>query len=147
MADPIQILRYVAYFKGWCQAFGEHESIQHDAPGVTFLSADEQLGIILPSDIFKTLAREVLGKMRTPPELVLREDAVRIGNLDYRAESTVLLDNFATLNRFIRASTSLHLFLTYHFMYPAGTRIITLSRQKPQLLIYKEITPVLLSLE
>ncbi len=42
----------------------------------------------------------------------------------------------------MQAESDLHLYLTYHFMYPSGTRIVTLSQRKPLPIIYKEIRPM-----
>jgi len=40
------------------------------------------------------------------------------------------------------SAKDLHLYLTYHFMYQRGTRIITFSNEQPWPLIYKEIEPM-----
>ena len=40
----------------------------------------------------------------------------------------------------------LHLLQTYHLVYPSGTRILTLSRQSPLTLVYREIEPLTLRL-
>ena len=34
------------------------------------------------------------------------------------------------------------MFLTYHLIYPPGTRIITVSRKPPLPLLYKEMAPL-----
>jgi hypothetical protein len=34
------------------------------------------------------------------------------------------------------------MYLTYHLIYPPGTRIITLSRKAPLPLLYKEMAPL-----
>ena len=52
--------RYAAYFRGWCQAFGEHESIYRDDTGISWLTASTQLGLVLPKPMIKQLNREVL---------------------------------------------------------------------------------------
>jgi hypothetical protein len=40
----------------------------------------------------------------------------------------------------------LHLYLTYHFLYRSGTRIVTLSRKQPLAIIYKQISPMQIEL-
>ena len=47
----------------------------------------------------------------------------------------------------LRDAETVHLFLTYHLIYPPGTRIITVSSKAPQLLIYKEVAPLRVSLD
>jgi len=34
-----ELKRYAAYFRGWCQAFGEHESIHSEESGISWLLA------------------------------------------------------------------------------------------------------------
>ena len=41
----------------------------------------------------------------------------------------------------------LHLYQTYHLIYPSGTRILTLSRRAPLALIYRELTPLRLDIK
>jgi hypothetical protein len=50
------------------------------------------------------------------------------------------------MQQFLEVTTRLHVFLSSHFMYGSGTRIITLSRRKPLAIIYKEIGPMHLRL-
>jgi hypothetical protein len=38
-----------------------------------------------------------------------------------------------------------HMFLSYHLIYPPGTRIITVSRRSPLPLLYKEMAPLPIS--
>jgi hypothetical protein len=60
-----ELIRYAAYFKGWCQAFGEHQGMRCTESGIDWLLADHQLGLVLPSDMVKSLHREVLLRRRT----------------------------------------------------------------------------------
>ena len=75
-----EIIRYSAYFKGWCQAFGEHDGIQCKESGIDWLLADHQLGLVLPPDTVRSLHREVLLHRHTPT-LDFRPDAIEIGAL------------------------------------------------------------------
>jgi len=46
----------------------------------------------------------------------------------------------------LKGADDLHLLQTYHVIYPSGTRILTLSRQSPLTLVYREIEPLTLHL-
>ena len=43
------------------------------------------------------------------------------------------------VEKMLRTGSEFHFFLTSHFMYGTGTRILTLSTRKPLAIIYKEI--------
>jgi hypothetical protein len=43
------------------------------------------------------------------------------------------------------AGDETHMFLTYHLIYPPGTRIITVSLKPPLPLLYKEMAPLAVS--
>ena len=75
-----ELIRYSAYFKGWCQAFGEHEGIQCKESGIDWLLADQQLGLVLPQETIRPLYREVLLHKHTPT-LTFQEDRIEIGAL------------------------------------------------------------------
>ena len=47
----------------------------------------------------------------------------------------------------LEADTSLHVFLTSHFMYGTNARIMTLSTKKPISIIYKEIGGITIRLD
>ena len=56
--------------------------------------------------------------------------------------------DLAALSRFrefFRCRDDIHMFLTSHFCYPPGTRIITFSKKKPLIIMYKEIEPLALT--
>ncbi len=46
------------------------------------------------------------------------------------------------LKEFLRNEKELHLFLSSHFCYPSGTRIITFAKKKPSIILYKEMQPL-----
>ncbi len=113
-----KVQRYAAYFKGWCQAFGEHEN----------------------------LSREVLGKQRESPNLTISQDCVRVSQFYYRLSTTEDQRGTDALRQILDNSGDLYLYLTYHFLYRSGTRIITLSRKQPLTIIYKQISPMYIKL-
>jgi len=130
--------RYSAYFRGWCQAFGEHESIPGEENDIHWLFTEHQAGFILPQPIIRRLYREVLSN-RQPPPLTFGHDTFEIGSLKFalakRQEKRILdiIENILT------SSDDHHVYLTSHLMYGTQARIITLSTKKPLTIIYKEI--------
>jgi len=133
-----ELIRYSAYFKGWCQAFGEHEGIQCRDSGIDWLLADHQLGLVLPQKTIKPLYREVLLHRQTPV-LTFHEDRIEIGALRIALEKKQeqkALDAIATI---LDSPEAVHLYLTSHLLYGGGNRIITFSNKKPLLIIYKVI--------
>lgn len=133
-----ELKRYAAYFKGWCQAFGEHESIPGADGGISWLLAENQAGFVLPPTVIKPLYREIL-LHRHVPTLTISRDHVEIGSLQFplalRHEQRAL-DAIANI---LDAGNEGHLFLTSHLMYGTGARIMTFSSKKPVAIIYKEI--------
>jgi hypothetical protein len=133
-----EVTRYTAYFRGWCQAFGEHEAQPAGDETIGWLLAEQQVGIILPRPLTRALYREALRRQRAPPLLTISPQCLRVGAFRYHFQMPLEAHILSALKDILRAPQSLHLFLTYHFMYPSGTRIITLSRSKPLHIIYKE---------
>jgi len=141
MQTPLEreVKRYAAYFRGWCQAFGEHQTQPSGDDAVSWLVADQQLGIILSRPLTRALYREVLGQPRQPPLLSISPRQLQAGAFTYRFHKPLEPPVLEALAELLQGPQNLHLYLTYHFMYPSGTRIITLSRNKPLHIIYKEI--------
>jgi len=83
-----KVRRYSAYFKGWCQAFGEHENLSAKEHGINWLLAENQVGLILPAELTKALYREVLGRQRESPTLTIGQDCVRVGEFHYQLSAT-----------------------------------------------------------
>jgi hypothetical protein len=133
-----EVKRYSAYFRGWCQAFGEHESIQGEQSGISLLFADNQVGLVLPKPLIKPLYREVLLHERAPPLKFGNKD-MQVGSLQVEFASEQEKKGLATIRKFFAAGNKFHLFLTSHLLYQSGSRIITFSNRKPLLIIYKEI--------
>lgn len=133
-----ELIRYAAYFKGWCQAFGEHQGIRCTQRGIDWLLADHQLGLVLPSDMVKSLHREVLLRRGTP-SLIFSDDCIEVGALRIplkRKREQKALDAVAEI---LASPEAVHLYLTSHLLYGGGNRIITFSNRKPLLIIYKAI--------
>ena len=133
------VKRYAAYFRGWCQAFGEHEAEAADDDAISWLVAERQVGIILPRPVTRALYREALRGQRAPPLLTISSRYLQVGAFHYPFRKPLETHIRDALWDILLTSHDLHLYLTYHFMYPSGTRIITLSRDKPLHIIYKEI--------
>jgi hypothetical protein len=51
-------------------------------------------------------------------------------------------DGYAALRALLLGSDEAHMFLTYHLIYPPGTRIITVSSKPPLGLLYREMEPL-----
>lgn len=147
MTHTHQMQRYAAYLKDWCQAFGEHEGLFGKDESISWLFAGEQIGLILPKGLNKKLHREVLGKKRHTPILTIRPDCVCVGKFHYNFSSSTDMTGLSKLIKLLNTTENVHLYLTYHFMYPRGTRIITFSSNPPWGLIYKEIDPMQIQLD
>ncbi|MBT8048380.1 MAG: hypothetical protein HKN57_03005 [Xanthomonadales bacterium] len=130
--------RYAAYFRGWCQAFGEHESIYRDDNGVNWLTAEHQVGLVLPKTIIKPLYREVLLHKRPPP-LTFHRRSVEIGSLVIGIGKKYQKQARSAMGHLLDHDEDVHVFLTSHLLYGEGSKIITFSNRKPLAIIYKEI--------
>ena len=136
------ITRYAAFFKGWCQAFGEHEAQFAEDESISWLYGEKQIGLILPAELGKQLYREVLSKKHKTPVLTLSGDGVSVGEFQHHFTQPHDQAGVGKLIQMLAGDKEVHLFLTYHFMYQRGTRIITFSTEQPWPLIYKEIEPM-----
>jgi len=143
-----QLRRYAAYFRGWCQAFGEHEHIFEDANGVNWVTAANHLGLglVLPKPMIKPLYREVL-LHRTAPPLLFRGKSIEIGSLVLNIHERHRKSVSGALEEILGQGNEAHVFLTSHLMYGSGSRIITISSKKPLSIIYKEIGSMRIVLE
>lgn len=142
MSKEREIHRYAAYFKGWCQAFGEHEAeFMGDEP-VGWLYAENKIGLILPQELSKQLYRKVLGKTHKIPVITLSHDSIGVGDFHHTFSESRDLNGLVKLVQMLACNKELHLYLTYHIIYPKGTRITTFSTEQPLPLIYKEIEPI-----
>ncbi len=138
MEPEFELKRYAAYYKGWCQTFGEHESVPGEDTGISWLFGDKQIGLISPPKLTKSLLREILRKRKTPTLIISRIN-VQVGAFNYQLSRQSDESALAAIANLLETGNGSHVFLTSHFMYGIGTRILTLSRKKPLPIIYKEI--------
>ena len=135
------IHRYSAYFRGWAQAFGYHESHTDGRNELEWLSGKDQLGLVMTPRLKRFLNPRFLGKRGYAPAVAIAEQGLWIDDT-WVSVAEANQGVFETALGLLGGSPALHLFLTYHLFYPSGTRILTLSKNPPLLIIYKEIEPV-----
>lgn len=138
--------RYAAYFRGWCQAFGEHEGLHVEEDGIDWLLADSQVGLVLPKPMIRPLYREVLLHDEAPP-LTFSLQGVQLGSLEFPLASEREVEALDAMEALLRQGQECHVFLTSHLLYGGGNRIITFSCKKPLAIIYKEIGAMRIRLE
>jgi len=63
-------------------------------------------------------------------------------NGDYAEVTVIAHPGYAALRELLLGVHEAPMFLTYHLIYPPGTRIITVSRKPPLPLLYKEMAPL-----
>jgi hypothetical protein len=169
MTEARLLRRHRAYFNGWAQAFGHHELLRDAQQGLRWLVGESQLGLILDPSIRTRLrggdeqglggllADDIghpdagpavprplrqLGLATRPPALIdVGSETLRLGRLTLRHCPSAVVDAVRAL---LNQRTDLHLYETYHLVYPSGTRILTLSRRAPLGLIYRELAPALI---
>jgi len=132
------VKRYAAYFRGWCQAFGEHESHSDHDKGIHWLLTERQAGFVMPETRYRQLYRVVLRTDRSPSLVIAKRELI-LG--DFHFELTPGREDLirAAIEHILDESKDLHVYLTSHLLYGTGARIMTLSRNKPLSIIYKEI--------
>jgi hypothetical protein len=141
------IRRYTAYFRGWAQAFGEHRKVGDPSGGSRWLVGEGQVGLILEPAYKRLLYPLFLHRPdRSAPEVILRTDALDVGEtrvpLAVRPPAPI-----PEIMSLLGGDQDLHLYQTYHLIYPAGTRILTLSTRAPLGILYRELTPLRLRME
>ncbi|NNJ78791.1 MAG: hypothetical protein HKP19_05980 [Xanthomonadales bacterium] len=132
------VKRYAAYFKGWCQTFGEHESLADHDNEIYWLLSDKQAGFVLPPDHLRQLYRAVLLHRDAPP-LTFRHYMLEVGDFSFSLTPEHEDRIRKTIHEILSTENSLHVYVTSHFMSGTNARIITLSAKKPISIIYKEI--------
>ena len=140
------IKRYSAYYSGWCVAFGEHDVSYDENREINWIHGDANIGFALTRKLKRVLIRELLGKHKGIPEITLGDSFVAINDLKYKFQSDADLREMEVLKGFFRSPDDIHMFLTSHFCYPPGTKIITFSTRKPLAIMYKEIAPMRLKI-
>lgn len=141
-----EIKRYSAYFRGWCQTFGEHESMPGGENGINWLLADHQVGFILPKKLTRSLYREVLLHPEAPA-MNIDGNTVRIGSFEFNLQENQQQRTLETIEGILQHGKEFHVFLTSHFMYGTDARIMTLSSKKPLTIIYKEVGSMLIRVD
>jgi hypothetical protein len=147
-ADVRLIRRWCAYFRGWSQAFGAHELIDDRERGLRWLIGDEQLGLILTPAIKRLLYPGLLGRHAGDEPPLVRVGARRliVGGAEL-APLEAQRPLWSQVRQLLTGPADLHLYQTYHLIYPTGTRILTLSRHAPLPLIYRELAPLAVQLD
>lgn len=136
--------RYAAYFPRWCQSFGDHlPDPGGEGRAVEWLVGEDSVGLIVLPEIRRLLMHALLGPEK--PWLEFRPRSLRLNRHDYEEIEVLGHPGYVALRELLLGSEETHLFLTYHLMYPPGTRIITLSRKSPLPLLYKEMAPLAIS--
>jgi hypothetical protein len=142
MSADRTIRRYAAYFRGWAQAFGEHRILGNPAGGMRWLIGDDQIGLILEPDFKRLLYPLFLYRPGlAAPTVLLRPESIEVGAVQIPlavAAPTPLPQVLALVTRV----PELHLYQTYHLIYPSGTRILTLSARAPLPIVYRELAPI-----
>jgi hypothetical protein len=143
MAKEVLIKRYNAYYQGWCLAFGEHEVNRAGGREVYWLVGEDRIGLALVPKLQRILNQALLRQHEKTPELVLENEQIKVeGKLIYQLRDTLDREGMQVFKKFLVRRDELHLFLTSHFCYPPGTRIITIASEKPSILLYKEMRPL-----
>ena len=132
-----EVKRYAAYFRGWCQTFGEHESLADHDNEIYWLLSDEQAGFVLPRSYQKQLYKAVLLHRQAPP-LTFHRYQLEAGDFSFSLTPEHEEKIRETIRGLLSCGQDLHVYLTSHFMYGTHARIITLSAKKPLSIIYKE---------
>jgi len=138
--------RHAAYFRGWCQAFGEHESVYQDDTGINWLTAEHQVGLLLPKPLIRSLYREVLLHEQVPV-LTFHHESVEIGSLEIPIAKQYQRQALDAMGKILDSGREVHVFVTSHLLYGEGSRIITFSNKRPLAIIYKEIGTMRIRLE
>jgi len=142
MSTEIQIKRYAAYYRGWCQAFGEHEANIVEQADLNWLYGEEAIGLMMSSPLQKRLTRHLLGRGSDPPVIQIMSTRILLKDEPLVMNSEADRIGLSRIRALFNSGLSVHMYLTSHVFYPAGTRIITFSTRKPVPILYKEIDPL-----
>ena len=136
-----KIRRYSAFIPRWCQAFGDHAPDPGgEGRAVEWLLGADSVGVVVLPEIRRFLTHELLGAQQ--PALELGERFVRLNQRTYAEMNILGHPGYTALRQLLLAADDAYMFLTYHLIYPPGTRIITISRKPPLPLLYKEMAPL-----
>lgn len=143
MAKELIIKRYNAYYQGWCQAFGEHEANLDEDRDVYWLTAEGRIGLAVSSKLIRILNLAFLRHHEEIPQLILQSDSIKVEDkIIYQLSDDYDQKGMNQLMNYLDCKDELHLFMTNHFCYPSGTRIITIAKEKPTILLYKDMQPL-----
>jgi len=142
MAFDRLIKRYSAYYSGWCVSFGEHKAVYDEDRDINWLHGESQVGLALAPKLKRILVKELLGKHVDIPEITLTDTYVKINDQCYKFRTEDDEREMSALKDFFEAPDAIHMFLTSHFCYPPGTKIITFAAKPPLIIMYKEIKPL-----
>jgi hypothetical protein len=135
------IRRYSAFIPRWCQAFGDHAPDPGgEGRAVEWLLGADSVGVVVLPEIRRLLTHELLGAHQ--PELELGKRSVRLNQRTYAEMNVLGHPGYAALRELLLGTGDAYMFLTYHLIYPPGTRIITISQKPPLALLYKEMAPL-----
>jgi hypothetical protein len=139
-----EVRRYRPYLPSWCQAFGDHlPEPGSEGRAVEWLVGEHCVGAIVVPEIRVMLIRELLGFRK--PRVLVDGGSICLGELDFRDAGVCGHPGYSALRDLLVNAETVHLFLTYHLIYPPGTRIITVSSKAPLPLIYRETAPLRVS--
>ena len=136
------VRRYSAYHFRWCQAFGAHHCDFDEEHAVNWLYGEDRIGVILAPHLRKNFLREVLGVQRSRALLTLTRFGVVSSGFKLMLELKEDKRGIEKVTELLTAERDIHMFLTSHLFYQSGARIVTLSRKKPMVIMYKEIDPI-----
>ncbi len=143
MSQKLTIKRYNAYYQGWCLSFGEHEADIEEDRSIYWLTGDKRFGLAIEPSLRRKLNMSFLGQQGKNAELILQDDSLKVEeDIIYQLTDQVDIEGMNNLKKFLSSHDTFYLFLTNHFCYPQGTKIITFSTEKPTILLYKEMSPL-----
>ncbi|EXI65150.1 MAG: hypothetical protein AW08_03422 [Candidatus Accumulibacter adjunctus] len=133
--------RYSAFFPRWCQAFGDHAPDPFgEARAVEWVIGVDSVGVIVLPEVRHWLMHELLAEKH--PEVEFRQRSIRLNRRDYDEVEVLATAGYSALRELLLGCDEAHMFLTYHLIYPPGTRIITISSKPPLGLLYREMEPL-----
>jgi hypothetical protein len=132
--------RYSAFFMGWCQAFGLHELDFDEEVEIRWLFGEDRLGLILSPELKRIFYREILAKEQA--RMSVTPSSAKIGEALYQVRNPKDRQGLRAMIEMFLSPGDTHMFLSYHFCYPPGTRIVTFTKKSPLGLLYKEIHPL-----
>jgi hypothetical protein len=142
MSDEIEVKRYASYYRGWCQAFGEHDGDVEESADLNWIYSEQAIGMVMSPTLQKRLMRHLLGKGKEAPRITLSSRGLKVGEEWICLESETDLRGLGRIQALLNSGLLIHMYMTSHFYYPAGTRIITFSTRKPLPIMYREISPL-----